>query len=517
MTKQPPRTGPHLPPSTPQALAPPLARPGDQRAEARFWTAALLLGLSAAAVFAALGLVRIAALQTNTYDFAFFDQLLWNTAHGRFLDNSFVAYPFLAQHVEFAFLLLVPLYWLGAGPEALLLFQAAGVGLAVPALAGCARALTGNRLVALTAALAFVLSPYLHRAMAFDFHPETMTAGLVFGAVWAAARERRRLAFGLGAGALTFKEDQAFTALTLGGLFLLWTAQRPLRRRGDLRAVAALLRSPAAALMALGLVWAIGVVLIIQPALRGGAPSDLAERFGYLGGDARTILLTALTQPGTVRDHLVDNGALAALLQAVVVTAPAALAFPAALLLPLPHLLLASLSAHAPQMVFGLHYGAAMLPLLTVAQLLALRLLPDRRRPPPALLALALAAAVSLSAEPLRPAAWPTPRPEALQALAAAARLVPPGDAVSAQSNLGIAFARRRRLYEFPALWDNRAEAVWDAEWAALDRYGHVSTQARAMGYDQMRERLPNLGFVKVFDEQGIELYHCAGCATGRR
>src|SRR5262245_44070874 len=40
------------------------------------------------------------AFNSNGWDLAWFDQIVWNTAHGRPFENSFAAWNFLGEHVE---------------------------------------------------------------------------------------------------------------------------------------------------------------------------------------------------------------------------------------------------------------------------------------------------------------------------------------------------------------------------------------------------------------------------------
>ena len=89
---------------------------------AAHWTEA---GAYAAAVFACVTFAsravdRHRSFESNAYDFGFFDQIVWNTSHGRWFASSFTPYNFLGQHFQPVLLIFALAYRLGAGIESLL-------------------------------------------------------------------------------------------------------------------------------------------------------------------------------------------------------------------------------------------------------------------------------------------------------------------------------------------------------------------------------------------------------------
>src|SRR4029079_12395140 len=99
---------------------------------ARRWTeaAAWACALGAMLLFARLALARHDAFESHAYDYAFFDQIIWNTAHGRLFDTSFLSYNFLGQPFEPVLLLYALAYRAGAGIDSLALTQAWAAGAA---------------------------------------------------------------------------------------------------------------------------------------------------------------------------------------------------------------------------------------------------------------------------------------------------------------------------------------------------------------------------------------------------
>ena len=156
--------------------------------------------------FAALGLRVYDTLHATAFDLAFFDQILWNTAHGRWFETSYVPYNFLGQHFEPLLLLPAALYRLGAGPRLLIVGQSLAAGLAALPLYWAGRRLVGAWPACLVA-VAFLLSPTLQRGVDFGFHPDLFEPLLAFGALAALLAGRRAVAVACLAVLLLVKDD----------------------------------------------------------------------------------------------------------------------------------------------------------------------------------------------------------------------------------------------------------------------------------------------------------------------
>ena len=230
------------------------------------------------------------AYHSAANDLAFFDQIIWNSAHGRFFATSFVPYNFLGQHVQPILLLYALLYRLWPSPELLLITQAIVAAAAAIPLFHVAQRLMHRDGIAALVAGAYLVSPYLHHAVNFDFHPETMAPFFAFLGYRFILDGRRRAALCALLPLLALKED---TVLLLFGIaWLCW-----LRRE---RRLAATLGGIAAG-------WGILTTLLIMPHFRAG-PSDLEERYGYLGNGAAGILTGLATHPERALAHLLTWG-----------------------------------------------------------------------------------------------------------------------------------------------------------------------------------------------------------------
>jgi len=482
----------------------------------------LLLFVTLAGVgFAVAGVLHHRAFHSAANDLAFFDQIIWNSAHGRLFATSFVPYNFLGQHVEPVLLLYALLYRLWAAPELLLISQSLIAASAAIPLFHVARRLLRHEAFAALIAGAYLSSPYLHHAVNFDFHPETMAPVFVFLGYRFILDGRRRAAVGALLPLLLLKEDTVL--LLLGVAWLCWLRRE--RRLG-------------ATLAGIAVGWGALTTLVIMPHIRSG-PSDLEERYGYLGTGAADILVGLATHPQRALAHLLTWGAALTLLGIVGSAGFLPLAAPAELLAAAPLFAFHLLSTHAPQSHLRLHYSAEILPLIWIAAVCGLgnltpwppsreeggdspqcrdvplsapifgwlALLPRGKGPgvrSPPLVFLVVSAAIAFwAASPFPPARGFDParfQGDRVQqrAVAEAIALIPPGASVSAQTGIGPHLAYRTTLDEFP-------EGI-GADYILLDARGDIARPYRAL-YPAAVAALPAEGYIPFWSRDDITLY----------
>jgi len=464
----------------------------------------LLAVVATGTAYAVYGLRVYRTLHAAAFDLAFFDQILWNTAHGRWFETSYVAYNFLGQHFEPVLLPFAALYRLGAGPQTLIVAQAAGAALAALPLYAAGRRLLPAGAAALLAC-AYLLTPALQRGVDFGFHPDLFEPLAAFGALAALLWRRDRLFLLAFAALLLLKEDAFLVALALGWIALL---------RGR--------RGLGLAAMAAALLWGALVLGVAMPALRHGAGSDLAERYGYLGSQPATILSGALSHPDRVLSQLAAPAPATAAFGLLASFALLPLLAPEILLAAVPAALVGLLSTHPPQRSLDLQYGAPVLALIAIAALFgAARGAAWLQRPGPrttrwpahrlranaasALAAGALCAALAAGFlrgpfPPERDAAgWRFADDGSAAALARVARLIPADATLSAQTGLAPHLSQRRVQWEFPRLNE--------AEYVIVQDGGIRSSQSVLAGYDQALAALPARGYDQIAIDGPLRLF----------
>ncbi|MCB9078787.1 MAG: DUF2079 domain-containing protein [Anaerolineaceae bacterium] len=331
--------------------------------------------------FSALSVQQHRAFLTNGLDLGNVDQALWNTAQGHFLQFTLMA-PVasrLALHVEPILLFFVPFYWLNLGrPELLLIVQATVVALGAwplyqivlihlapspsptptPQSSTPISPLSIINYQLLIIPLAYLLLPTLQSAVLFDFHAVTMAPTFLLFAFLALERQQDRRFLIFAALAMACKEDMPLTVAMLG----LYTGLA--RRRWRLAGLT----------IAISAVWFGLAFFVIQPRFAAGGNIQL-DRYAWLGDDPPSMLVTLVTNPQLVFDHLWTQVNLSDYLFDLFFPAAfLALLSPLTLIPMLPTLAVNLLSDNPfTWRLEDFHYGAPLAPFLFIAAIYGIR------------------------------------------------------------------------------------------------------------------------------------------------
>jgi uncharacterized membrane protein len=207
--------------AAPPAPAPPNPLyPRAARAGAVLWVAALWIGYGLH--FSWLSITNHHALRTGAADLGYYDNVFYQSIHGRPLGCSFFGPGHhAAAHFDPILVLLSPLYALYSRAELLLVLQSFWLGAGIVPVYLLARARGLARDAAGALALAYALYPALHGANLYDFHSLSLLPTLALWLLHCAEAGRRR-AFGIVlALALLCREDVALVLCPVGLCFLL--------------------------------------------------------------------------------------------------------------------------------------------------------------------------------------------------------------------------------------------------------------------------------------------------------
>jgi uncharacterized membrane protein len=254
----------------------------DARSEKDIAVAAAVLG---GILFGGLALVRHWSFHSTASDLAVFDQVLWNTIHGRFMESTLslancVPHHFFGDHFSPALLLILPLYALIPRAETLLLVQTVALALGAWPVYLLARRFLPVGWQRLVWVAAYLLSAHLSFVALYDFHEITLAvAPLGFAMYFLATRRTVPLIVSLLV-AMLAKEE---VALISAGFGVALAFQR---------------QWLASAVVILGsaLVF-IATLKLIIPAFAAGAPYQYVARYASLGSDELEIARTLLTDP----------------------------------------------------------------------------------------------------------------------------------------------------------------------------------------------------------------------------
>ncbi|HWE61241.1 MAG TPA: DUF2079 domain-containing protein [Chloroflexota bacterium] len=400
-----------------------------------------------AVLLSVLSALKHASYHSSLIDLGIFDQVIWNTAHGRLFWDTLDPYVqhyhvFLGQHFSPGLALLVPVYWIAPSVYSLLVAQTLALTLAaVPIYILAARRL-GDERSALALALAYLCSPALAYVNLFDFHEIAMAVPFLAWAVERLDAGRTKTALALLCLALLWKEEVGLIVAAFG-LWVLVSQRRP--------ALGALL-------VALGAGWTAAVVFWAIPHIRGG-PYLFDSR--YQGGLLQhgRLHLAYLTHFLSAQKLEYFGWLLLPLLGL-----PLLAGWPALLLAPTAAYTL--LSTYPDQYNIHYHYSAPLLPLLFCGTVYGLLRLSPRMRFPVAVLVLALMLLSAWLVGPLpgqrefSPDTYRMgPRERALAALVAR---VPPGVSLAVDNQMGAHLTERVWVTHFFTGYERSQALLFD-------------------------------------------------------
>jgi uncharacterized membrane protein len=323
--------------------------------------------------FLSLTLTSHAAFRTSALDLGIYDQVVWNTAHGRVLEYS--AEPkhgasFLATHLQPILVLLAPLYWLWSDVRGLIVLQTLAIAASALPVYLLAAWQLGSPWAALVLVFSYLMYPALQAVNAFVFHPESFEPLLLLSAVvlFEVTRNRLKIRWPTGRAAsvllvvvlilsLAVKEDVALILIAAGAYLFIFRKER---RFGIL-------------LMAGAALWFGLGVFAVMPLFRAGKLSPFFSRYSHLGATPLEIGRTLLTRPGMVAGTLWTPANGTMLLSLLLPLAMLPLLGLGVMLIAAPVLLAYGLSNDPlMQRMEQFQYAAPIIPIMTAAAIYGL-------------------------------------------------------------------------------------------------------------------------------------------------
>jgi uncharacterized membrane protein len=491
--------GPHPPvPAGRTAVATSLTGIARERA----WA----LGVGSATVVWTIALLWIVRDRHADFRYARFDlgnmvQAVWNTAHGRPLENTNVAgeqVSRLGSHVDPILALLAPLWMIAPSPLLLASVQVLAIAAGAIPVFWLARRHSGSEKAAALVVLVYLAYPWIAWAAVDAFHPVALAVPLLLFCIWFLDTDR---VGAFAACAVLTAATGELMGLLVAALGVWYALGRGQRRAGSVIAAA-------------GAAWVVFSVYVVVPAFSGG-PSVYYAAFGHVGGSPTDVLRTTVTDPLAILSAMTGSEDL---LYLFLLSAPLAGGF----------LLAPGLAACAlPQLAFNLlavpggntdpheHYISGILPFAIGALAVGLgRLSPPRRARGAGLaLALSIAATAALGPWPgtlLGSSRWDplTITDEHVRVLERAVELVPDDAPVSATNRVGSHLSARRFFYSVPVI--RRAEwIVLESADAWIPRaVGGYGDRPRLEAFQLRIER--SRQWAKVFEQDGVFVFRKA-------
>lgn len=311
--------------------------------------------------FSAMGILQYYALNVAFGDAGVWDNMMWNTWHGKFLTTE--SGYLLREHMLFIVLLLLPIYMLVPGMPTLMVVQTAALAAGAIPIFWLAREHLKSDLAALVLALAYLLYPPLQlvnlQATYITFSPISFSIPLLlFGFYF--LTKGRLAAFSVCAFlTLLCREEFALTVLALGIY-----AALELRRRAF-----------GWSCVMVGALWFFLSIWVAIPYFRGSTPHFL-DHYSHLGGSATEIARTLTLHPLHAFAASFDSGKIVFLLSLLVPLGLLPLLGLKELALAAPAIAYSLLSNRESQVSTLFHYHTPIVPFAAIAAVYGARNLP---------------------------------------------------------------------------------------------------------------------------------------------
>jgi uncharacterized membrane protein len=206
---------------------PPPRRPGRERAA----KVAAVLAIGAlwagyAFFFSRLSILNHHGLRTATIDLGYYDNIFYQSAHGRPLGCSFIKMGYHGSaHFDPILVVLSPLYLLYPRAEFLLVLQSVWLGMGVVPVYLLGRGRLQSRASGVALAAMYAVYPALHGANMYEFHSLTLVAPVALWQLYFLEAGHRRAYWALLLPTLLVREDVAILMCFVGGYAVL--SRRP--------------------------------------------------------------------------------------------------------------------------------------------------------------------------------------------------------------------------------------------------------------------------------------------------
>ena len=461
-----------------------------------------------AAVFGGFALLRNWTFHSTASDLAVFDQVIWNTVHGRFMESTLslaqcVPHSFFGDHFSPALLAIVPFYLLYPHPETLIVIQVTALAAGGWPVYLFARRYLPTSEERLVWVAAYVLSAPLAFVTLYDFHEITLAVlPLGLAAYFLATR---RLWPMVGCLALAFLVKEEVGLIALG-----FAASLAFQRRW---------RAAAGLAIGSGAVFLVTLREIIP--VFAGVPYQYIGRYASLGSSEGEILRTLLLDPLRVLRALFSGEVGSKLAFVLSLFGPGlglALRAKWAILPTLPTLGYLMLSNYGGQHTLHNQYAAPLIPIALGASIFGLATITNerwRRQLSRDVLLAAMLFSVVLGGLPFTPgfydaylrgvadrapsASSPFVREARYEPFLVAVRAIPDDAKVSSRDFFTTQLPQRRYNYNLIGL------DVCDAEYVILD-YA-APTVNRDMGKHLAEiAAIQALGFDEIASGEGLSL-----------
>ena len=329
------------------------------------------------------------------YDQTYFQQPLWNTIQGRFMQQSDFNYSDSAFAVDFMPFLIafVPFFWLVPSPHTLFFLETLILGLGALPIFWLARARLQNPVAALGFVLVYMLNPTLEYFNLLPFNLRASGLVLLLYAFYFFEKRRFWLFALCGGLALLTRTEVSLVVAMFGiyGLLYNWTARRRQVKKYPVRFwLTPLIAGLAYFVIVITYVLPLFIqpgTMVLPPSVIANGPVELSQKqkdyiagsntlvatnYGDLGQSLPEVIQNTLTHPTKTIQRVFTLKKFEYLLAMLLPFAFLSLFAPTLLVFALPILGLNLLSIRSSQYDYTTHYSALLLFPLTIGAIYGL-------------------------------------------------------------------------------------------------------------------------------------------------
>jgi len=462
-------------------------------------TLAYLLVIIYIVIFVFLTFGRHDSLKTYLNDLGTYDQIVWNSLHGRLFQTSGGIYAtsdnfsYLSGHFSPILLILVPFYLIWANPKMLLLLQVLAVGVAALPIYWIARDKIKSKLAGLIFLISYLFYPILHNALMYDFHEVTLAVPFITFALyfW---QKKKYLWMSIFLVLICLSQEHLTLIVFMFGLYLMFTPLFTRRSEsnqtaelssrshskifsGDKRAGFINKKWKMGSIIAfLSLAYFLLVITVIMPAFSVThgvdvikSPSGGITRYSWLGSSTGEIAKTIVSKPFWVLQNIFSWRRIDFFITLFIPLLGLPL-FSATVLLALPVLLIYFLSSFWLTYSIYYYHSAPLTGIIYFAAIFSFARLIKAQKYRRLFLILILIASILVSyfytITPLaKYYSWSDYKPSVhAKIISEVKKIIPNNASLSVQHNLGPHFTDRRQLYSLP-------KKIGEADYILIDVY----------------------------------------------
>lgn len=404
------------------------------------------------------------ALKSYLNDLGTYDQIVWNTLHGDFfrMTCSMIngVYNYLGGHFSLILLVFVPLYAIWSSPIWFLALQALSVGLGAVPIYLMAKEKLKNCWAAIIFLLSYLLNPFLHNALLYDFHEVVFAVGFASWAFYFLEKKNNK-AFIVCSVLLALSQEHMALLIFMMGLYAYFIQKR---------------KKFGLWVGTISISYVILVMVFLIPQFSSlGKQSHLYDdpqygnRYHWLGSSVPEIIKNIAYYPDGVARVLSTKDRLFYLFYLILPVFSLVLyAWPIMIIVPV--LLISLLSSNPMTYSIYFYHSAIFIPFIYFSAILTFKrwFLTDkflRRLFLVAIICSSIYSAYRFSlADVFSGQAISRYRPDAhAQRILEIKKIIPSEAALSVQHNLGPHFSQRKEVYRFPLKKD-------EAQYVLLDK-----------------------------------------------